>query len=160
MLKKAFRMLINWYFKIWHWSISRKQIKLTASIPHLHDGVGSQDFLFHVGLAGRAADRSKVSHGVFGWYCLSCSGLPAHNDRLVPLIPDKLNKNKKKYKEMHLCTYIAQLWPVESRGTQYWLWLAVGQSFKWHKQHQAYDISSVRRFHQRTFLNACRPSRC
>lgn len=100
--QKAFRRLINWYFKIWHWSISRKQIKLTASIPHLHDGVGSQDFLLHVGLTGRAADRSKVSHGVFGWYRLSCSGLPAHNDRLVPLIPDKLNQNKK---NIRICIY-------------------------------------------------------
>lgn len=33
--------------------------------PHLHDGVGGQDLLFHVRLAGRAADRSKVTHGVF-----------------------------------------------------------------------------------------------
>lgn len=67
---------------------------MRASISHLHDGVGSQDFLLHVGLAGRAADCSKVSHGVFGWYCLSCSGLPTNNDRLVPLIPARLNRKQ------------------------------------------------------------------
>lgn len=60
-------------------SVSRKQLlfkikdkylkglsQQTASRAHLHDGVGSQDFLLYIGLAGGAADRGKVPHGVFG----------------------------------------------------------------------------------------------
>lgn len=57
--------------------------------PHLHDGVGGQDLLLDVGLAGRAADRGKVSHGVLGRHRFPRSRLSAYDDGLVPLIPGK-----------------------------------------------------------------------
>lgn len=63
-----------------HWSTD-------AGKSHLHDGVGCQNFFFHIGFAGRATDRSKVAHGVFGWDSFPCSGFSAHNDGLIPFIP-------------------------------------------------------------------------
>lgn len=53
---------------------------------YLHYRARCQHFFFHAGLRGGAADCGKVAHGVFSGYGLSCAGLPAHYDGLIPLI--------------------------------------------------------------------------
>lgn len=53
---------------------------------YLHDGTGRQDLLFDVGVAGRAAHRGEIAHGVLGGHRLAGSRLPADDDGLVLLV--------------------------------------------------------------------------
>lgn len=66
-----------------------------APPTHLHNGAGRQNFVLHVGVAGRAAHRGKEPHGVLCRNRLPCSGFSAHDDRLILLISDKHHRRRK-----------------------------------------------------------------
>ena len=76
---------------------------------YLHDGVGGQHLLLHVGLAGRTADGSKVPHGILGRHRLPRPRLAAHDDGLIPLVPDGAQKNTHRVRGVCVCVLSGSL---------------------------------------------------
>ena len=56
-------------------------------LPYLHDGIGGQHLILHIGLHQGATDSGKVPHHVLGWDGLPGPRFPADDNRLVPLVP-------------------------------------------------------------------------
>ena len=54
-------------------------------VSNLHDGVGGQDPVLDVGIAG-AANCGKVTHGILGRDRFPSTRLSTHDDGLIPLI--------------------------------------------------------------------------
>lgn len=67
------------------------------NFTHLHNGIGSENFLFNLGFNTRASNSCKISHGVFCRNCLSSTRFPRYYDWLILVFSVKRNRIPYRY---------------------------------------------------------------